>query len=102
MSYFALDSHLCVIAQQLQWPVIHPYLLELCTVFAPLQLPPYVMLEIVDWLPTPVAIEGVDFNESCVHRLSRFNKIRVFERFQEVYRRFQNERTERESKKNKS
>jgi hypothetical protein len=66
---------------------MHPCLLELCMVFAPLRLPPYVMLEIVDWLPTPCAIEGVDFNESCVYRVSHINKVGLFVKFQEVYNR---------------
>jgi len=79
--------------KQLQWPLIHPYLLELCIVLASLRLPPYVMLEIVDWLPTPNAIEGVDFNESCMHRVSHINKIRLFVRFQEVHNRLLTTRT---------
>jgi len=73
--------------QQLQWPLIHRYLLDLSIVFASLRLPPYVMLEIVDWLPTPNAIDGVDFNKSCMQRVSHINKIRLFVRFQEVYNR---------------
>jgi hypothetical protein len=45
------------------------------------------MLEIVDWLPTPNAIEGVDFNESCMCKVAHINKIRLFMRFQEVHKR---------------
>jgi len=88
------------INEQLQWSRIHPYLLELCIVFAPLRLPPYVMLEIVDWLPTHVAIKDVDFNESCIHKVSHINKIRLFVRFQEVYNRLLFTRSERSLKRN--
>jgi len=79
------------INKQLQWSLIHPYLLDLCIVFAPVRLPPYVMLEIVDWLPTPNAIEGIDFNESCMHRVSHINKIRLLVRFQGLYTAKKNE-----------
>jgi len=50
--------------------------------FAPLLLPPYVLLEVFDWLPTMSPVDGLDANDSCMHLVSHIKKIRVIEGFQ--------------------
>lgn len=35
--------------QSLQWKIVHPILLNICVAMSSLQLPNYVLLEIVDW-----------------------------------------------------
>lgn len=44
---------------QRTWYGVHPQLLGISLAFAPLQVPPYVLLEIVDWLPLYAQIEHV-------------------------------------------
>ena len=49
-----------------------------------MRLPPYVLLEIIDWLP--VEYEGCDENESLVHVVSHVKKIRLIESVHRAYK----------------
>ena len=49
-----------------------------------MQLPPYVLLEVIDFLP--VEYDGSEENESLVHRVRHFNKIRLIERVYHSYK----------------
>ena len=59
-------------------------MLDICIAFAPLRLPPYVLLEICDWLP--VAYDGSDGNESLMHVVSHVKKIRLIESVHRAYK----------------
>lgn len=37
--------------KRVSWPIVHRMILNSCIAMSPLQLPPYVLLEIFDWLP---------------------------------------------------
>ena len=63
--------------QALTWHRIHPIVLDVCIAFAPMRLPPYVLLEVIDFLP--VEYEGSDENESLMHRVRHGLKIRLIE-----------------------
>jgi hypothetical protein len=70
---------LSAVLQRLQWRVVHPQLLDICMAFAPLHLPPYVVLEVFDWLPTWQRVDGIDWNKSYMHLVSHIKKIRLIE-----------------------
>ena len=70
--------------QALAWRLIQPRLLDICIAFAPLRLPPYVLLEICDWLP--VYYYGSDENESLMHLVSHVKKIRLIESVHRAYK----------------
>jgi len=76
-------SVICERNKQLQRNFVHAYLLDVVVALAPLQLPVYVVLEIVDWLPTrrPLIFHHsvIGLNESCMHLVSRFKKVRLIE-----------------------
>jgi hypothetical protein len=55
--------------QSLQWSFVHAALLGVCVAFSPLHLPPYVLLEIFDWLP-------------LMEHVSHLRKIRLIEGMQ--------------------
>ena len=71
----SLSSLTYVVQQALAWPVIHPIVLDICIAFAPLRLPPYVLLEVIDFLA--VEYDGSDENESMMHRVSHVKKINL-------------------------
>ena len=67
---------------------MHAILLDICIAFAPMRLLPYVLLEVVDWLPvkyvimdgwTRVVQARSDENESMMHRMRHIKKIRLIE-----------------------
>ena len=92
---------------------MHVYLLDVCVALAPLHLPPYVVLEVFDWLPTkePVSWEIVDDddevvdvlhadrNESCMHLVSHIKKIRLIEGVHHARRRVLDAREEKDALK---
>ena len=59
-------------------------MLDICIAFAPMRLPPYVLLEIYDWLP--VAYPASDENESLMHLVSHVKKIRLIESVHRAYK----------------
>ena len=67
--------------QALRWRPVRRMLLGICLALAPLFLPPYVLLEICDWLPVEYEYgsNGVksksDPNESHVHLVDHYKKI---------------------------
>ena len=77
----------------------------------PLQLPPYVVLEIFDWLPTQhehgIFNKGewnektftFDRNESCMYLVNHFKKIRLIEGVHHARRRVLKERKEKDALK---
>ena len=79
--------------QALLWENFHPRLLDICVVLAPIRLPPYVLLEIVDWLPV-VHID--DENESLAHRVSHVKKIRLIEGVQRSQRTIDRQREQQQ------
>ena len=107
------DVHSADFVQQLEWSIVHPYLLDVCVALASLQLPPYVVLEIFDWLPTkePVSYEivvdheevvevlHIDRNESCMQLVSHFKKIRLIEGVHHARRRVLDAREAKKSMK---
>lgn len=58
----------------MQWQDVNAYLVQFCITLAPLELPPYVLLEIFNWLPRIFKIESND-NFSVMHRYDHRKKI---------------------------
>jgi len=67
--------------KQLKWKFVHAYLLDICVALAPVRLPPYVLLEIFDWLPTPKPVKcdeyETDLNKSCMQSVPHISKINL-------------------------
>jgi hypothetical protein len=63
----------------LEWSLVHANLLDVCVAFSPFELPPYVLLEIFDWLPTRHEVQGCNWNQSSMHHVSHIKKIRLLE-----------------------
>ena len=67
--------------RMLSWPILHGLVLNLAMVFTGLinmNMPPYVLLEIIDWLP----IEQVDSHISQYYLKNNLKKIRLIESVQ--------------------
>ena len=65
----------------LRWRTVHPWLLDTCLAMSPLELPPYVLLWIVDWIP---------FFE---HAVSHRKKIHLIESIRDSVWRIRDSRT---------
>ena len=75
-------EHSCAF-QALLWKNVRSRLLDVIIAFAPLRLPPYVLLEVIDFLP--VVYDGSDENESLMHRVRHGLKIRLIESVHHSY-----------------
>ena len=84
--------------QALRWRVVRRRLLDICIAMAPLRLPPYVLLEIVDMLPA--VYEGADENESLLHVVSHLKKIRLIEGVQRSQRKIDEQREGKKPRRN--
>jgi hypothetical protein len=91
----------------LLWPRVHPILLDICIAFAPMRLPPYVLLEICDWLPVKYeiidwnsVIGRSDMNESMMHRVRHIKKIRLIEGVQRSQRNIDEQRAKKSRREN--
>jgi hypothetical protein len=65
--YINFSLIITVLIQSLRWKNVHRIILNICIAMWQLQLPNYVLLEIIDWLP---------YYEAAV---SHFKKIRLIE-----------------------
>ena len=87
---------------------MHPILLDISIAFAPMRLPPYVLLEIFDWLPVKYEIVGwrqveywrSDENESLMHRVRHIKKIRLIEGVQRSQRNIDEQRAKKSRREN--
>ena len=67
-------------------------LLDVCIAFAPMRLPPYVLLEIVDWLPM---YEDAEADQSFMQLCPHIKKIRLIEGVQRSQRNIDEKRQEK-------
>lgn len=66
-----------LLVAHVRWLEYKPFVLDVALAFAPLQLPPYVLLEIVDWLPRAVDFPDM-LERDCYLRLADHGaKIRI-------------------------
>ena len=70
--------------QAVHWRRVHPMLLDICLAFAPMRLPAYVLMWIIDWLPVDFQWIEPDLhsyvtNQSHLHLVPQIKKIRLIE-----------------------
>jgi hypothetical protein len=75
--------NLCARNMRLYWGSIHEYFVDIYMVLAPLELPVYVLLWILDWLePMSLAVEYHHYEKVCLLQKLVLSRRAVFERRQ--------------------
>lgn len=69
--------------RSLQWRLVQPKILDICVAMAPLQLPPYVLLWIIDWLPFYEAAVSHHKKIALIENINN-SCVRIYERREET------------------
>ena len=69
-------SNFKIYIRSIRWKTVHGQVVDFCLAIMPLNLPPYVMLEIFDWLP-------------LMEHVRHYNKIRLIESCIRSYRKIE-------------